>query len=285
MTRLQARSILVVALLAASLGLLGLNQSGLLAPVKNVLSFPLITVQKWAAQTWNGAANLFHPALDAAALAQRNAELEAQVTELQAKLVKLDEDEADLKILSGLLNYARSQPENHYLAANVIGRDPSPFLSYILLERGSNSGVTKDMVVVTDNGLVGRVVEVTSAASKVLLITDSSSAVNARLQKSREAGVVAGQLAGGLQMQYISQQAVMEPGDLVLTSGLGGTYPADIVIGTVNAVHKLDYEVLQNADLTPGADFKRLEMVLIITNFKPVSFSPFLQATATPLAP
>jgi rod shape-determining protein MreC len=285
MTRLQARSILVVALLAASLGLLGLNQSGMLAPVKNVLSFPILMAQKWAAQTWNGVTNLFHPAPDAAALAQRNAELEVQVTELQAKLVKLDEDEADLKILSGLLNYARSQPENRYLAANVIGRDPSPFLSYILLDRGSNSGVTKDMVVVTDNGLVGRIVEVTSAASKVLLITDSSSAVNARLQKSREEGVVAGQLAGGLQMQYISQQAVIEPGDLVLTSGLGGTYPADIVIGAVNAVHKLDYEVLQNADLTPGADFKRLEIVLIITNFKPVSFSPFLQATATPLAP
>src|SRR5439155_22095745 len=117
----------------------------------------------------------------------------------------------------------------------------------------------------TDSGLVGRVVEVTSAACKVLLIIDSSSAVNARLQKSREEGVAVGQLAGGLQMQYLSQQAVVEPGDLVLTSGLGGTYPADIILGTVNAVHKLDYEVLQNADLTPGVDFKRLEMVVIIT--------------------
>jgi len=285
MTKLQARSILVVALLAASLGLVGLNQSGLLAPVKNVLSFPLIALQKWTSQTWNGAASLFHPAPDAEAVRQQNAELEAQVTELQAKLVKLDEDEANLKILSGLLNYARSQPENRYLAANVIGRDPSPFLSYILLDHGSDAGVTKDMVVVTDSGLVGRVVEVTSTACKVLLIIDSSSAVNARLQKSREEGIVVGQLAGGLQMQYLSQQAAVEPGDLVLTSGLGGTYPADVVLGTVNAVHKLDYEVLQNADLTPGVDFKRLEIVLIITNFKPVDFSPFFQAAPTPLAP
>ena len=91
-----------------------------------------------------------------------------------------------------------------------------------------------------------------------------------------------GQLAGGLQMQFISQQAQMEPGDVVVTSGLGGIYPAAIVIGTVSAIEKQDYEVLQSADLATTVDFNRLEIVLIIVNFKPVDLSTFFEPTPTP---
>jgi rod shape-determining protein MreC len=105
------------------------------------------------------------------------------------------------------------------------------------------------------------------------------------LQKSRERGVVVGELAGGVVMQYVSQQVVIEPGEPVLTSGLGGTYPAGILIGTVSAVQKLNYEVLQQADVTPGADFTHLEIVLIIVNFKPIDLEPFFNATPTPVVP
>jgi rod shape-determining protein MreC len=71
----------------------------------------------------------------------------------------------------------------------------------------------------------------------------------------------------------------------VLTSGLGGTYPQGLVIGTVGAVQQLNYEVLQSADVVPAVDFNRLEIVLIITNFQPVDFSPFFQTTPTPAPP
>jgi rod shape-determining protein MreC len=282
MAKYQARLLLVAVLVIVSLGLLGLNAMGALGPVKNVLTPPLSIMQRGVAQAWGGVSAFFHPAPSDSALVQRNAQLEAQVAALQAQVTQLQENQADFVVLSDLLKFARERPENQYLAATIIGRDPSPYLSYLILDRGSDQGIRKDMPVVAATGLVGRVVEVTSVACKVLPIVDASSSVNARLLQSRDEGVAVGQLAGGLQLQYLSQSVNVDLGAPVVTSGLGGHFPADIMIGTVNAVQKQDYEVLQKADLTPAVDFSRLDIVLIITNFKPIDFSPFLQATPTP---
>jgi rod shape-determining protein MreC len=158
-------------------------------------------------------------------------------------------------------------------------------LSFLIFDRGSDDGVTKNMPVVTGDGLVGRVVEVTSTACKVQPITDPASAIAARLLSTREQGVVEGQLGGGLEMRFITQQTRVEPGEVVLTSGLGGAYPPGIVIGAVSAVQRLDYEVLQQAEVVPAVDSTRLEIVLIITNFRPADVSPFFQATPTPPGP
>jgi rod shape-determining protein MreC len=282
MAKYQARLVLVGGLVLVCLALLGLNATGALGPVKNLLLTPLSIMQRGVASAWGGVSGLLHPAPTDSALTQRNAQLEAQVAALQGQVTQLQENQADFKILSDLLKFARERPENQYLAANIIGRDPSPYLSYVILDRGSDQGIRMDMPVVAATGLVGRVVEVTSVACKVLPIVDATSSVNARLLTSREEGVVVGQLAGGLQMQYLSQSVNVDVGEPVVTSGLGGHFPADIMIGTVNAVQKQDYEVLQRADLTPAVDFTRLDIVLIITNFKPIDFSPFLQATPTP---
>ena len=111
MSKLQTRSILVVVLVLASLGLLGLNQSGSLGPVKGALLAPLTALQKWVAQTWNGAEALFQRSPDAEALRQRNAELEAENARLKAQAAAAAEDRATLSALSQLLDYARTQPD------------------------------------------------------------------------------------------------------------------------------------------------------------------------------
>jgi len=275
MTKLQTRTLLVAGLVAASLALLWLNQQGTLDPVKDVVLIPITTLQQGVAQAWRGATRVFQNNPDAEALRQRNTELEEQLAAAQARIAQLEENQAELNHLAGLLDYARTQPTNQYLAANVIGQDPSPFLGYLILDRGSDAGIQRGMPVVGAGGLVGQIVEVTSAASKVLLITDPASAVNARAQSSRALGIVVGQLAGGLSLQNIAQEAEVKPGDSVVTSGLGGKFPEGILIGTVNAVQRQEYEVQQNASLTPATNFAGLEIVLIITNFTPIDFSPF----------
>lgn len=282
MTKLQARTLLVVLLLFASAGLVFVNQTGQLEGVKSLLLTPLVAIQRGVANATGRFVRLLKEDPDLEALRQRNAELEAQIAQLQNRVVELQEDEAQVKILSALLDYARSRPEDKYVAASVIGRDTSPFLGYIIIDVGTDAGVRRDMPVVTNLGLVGKIVEITCCAAKVRLIIDPASAVNARLQAVREEGVAVGVLGGGLELQYLSQQAIVNPGDIVITSGLGGEFPPGLVLGTVSAVQKQDYEVLQKASLTPSVDFNRLEVVLVVTNFTPLDLAPFQQPTATP---
>lgn len=279
MSRLPQRTALVISLIVISVALVGLSRAGTLRGLTSVVSLPFTAMQRSVTQLWGNVAGIFQRNPDLEALQQENAGLQAEIARLQARVTALEENEAIVQTLSGLVNYARTQPQNEYLAANVIGRDPSPFLKYVIFDRGSDDGVFRDMPVVTEAGLVGTVVEVTSQACKVQLIVDPNSAVNALLQNSRERGVVVGQLAGGVVMQYISQQAAIAPGEMVVTSGLGGTLPEGIPIGAVSAVQQLNYEVLQQADVTPGVDFNQLEIALIILNFKPTDLSPF---TTTP---
>ena len=285
MTKFQSRSLLVVVLALLSVGLLAAGRLPALQPVWSVVELPLFTIQRAVDGLWgNARANA---ASDPAVtdLQQRLAELETENQALRTENLQLKENENEIRILSGLVNYAQSQPEAKYLAATKIGSDPSPFLTYLIFDKGSDDGVTRGMPVVTGEGLVGRVVEVSATACKVLLITDPNSSVPVRLQKSREEGMAIGQVGSGLEMQFITQQAKIETGEVVLTSGLAGAYPPGIVVGYVTGVEQLNFEVLQKAVLVPAVDFAKLEIVLIVTNFQPPDVSPFFQATPTPLAP
>jgi len=285
MSRFQTRTALAIGLAVISIALLIFGTTPALEPFRNSVLWPLATLQQNVAGLWRGLVAPFIPTPSDATLRERNAQLETENEQLRAEVVRLRENENQLRILTGLIDFAESQPENDYLVANLIGRDPSPLLTYLIFDRGSDDGIQRGMPVVTGAGLVGRVVEVTNRLCKVQPITDPASAVAARLQTSRQTGVVVGQVGGGLAMEFITQRVELQPGEIVLTSGLGGVFPPGIVIGAVSAVQQLNYEVQQRADLTPAADFNRIEAVLIIINFKPADFSPFFQATPTPVAP
>lgn len=272
------RFLLMAVLVAASLGLMAFGRAPQLQPALNVLALPLTWTQEVLALGEQGVTSAVRPQETVDDLRQRMATLEAENAQLRAEILLLREQAAQLNILTELLQYRRQTPNRQYLTANVIGRDPSPLLQYLILDRGSDDGIRRDMPVVTASGLVGRVVQVTNSASRVLPVTDPTSAVNARLQDTRDEGTVIGQPGGGLTLNYISQQAKMTPGQVVITSGLGGTYPSGIIIGSVNAIQRLDYEVLQQADLVPVVNFTNLEIVLIITNYQPENTAPLLQS-------
>jgi rod shape-determining protein MreC len=124
---------------------------------------------------------------------------------------------------------------------------------------------------VTERGLVGRVAEVYSTIARIQLITDPQSSVNVRLQTSRADGALQAQLNGELWVEAIDQSASVTPGELVLTSGLGGAFPSDIPVGQILTVRKRDYELFQQAVLQPSADLENLLVVLVITNFQPLA--------------
>lgn len=264
------RSLLAAVLALVSLSLLVLSLSGFLTSIQGAAMRPMAAVQEWVAVRVTALRNLLAAPGDIVSLRQQNSELQAEVARLQREVITLREQAAEAEILGGLLNYARSKPDSRYLAVNVIGRDVSPFLRSVWIGAGTDDGVARGMPVVTERGLVGRVVEAFPTASRVQLITDPQSAVNVRLQDSRAEGVTAAQPNGELWMDQINQGVEVSAGQLVLTSGLGGGYPPDIIVGQVSSVRMRDFELFQRAVLQPGVDFENLEIVLVILSFQPL---------------
>jgi rod shape-determining protein MreC len=270
MSRIRTRTIVAATLILIAAGILLLSVGGLSKPAQNLILRPFSSIQSWIAMRFSAIRNMLESPSDLAELRAQNAELELANAQLQQEIISLQEQLAETQILSSLLNYARSEPENRYMAANIIGKDTSPFIRSIWMDRGSDSGIKQGMPVVTQQGLVGRVVEVFATSSRVQLITDPEIIVNVRLQSSRGDGVLAPQLSGEIWVDLIDQDVEIAPGELVLTSGLGGNYPADIPIGEVISVRKRDYDLFQQAVIQPSIDIDKLEIVLVITNFRPI---------------
>jgi rod shape-determining protein MreC len=270
LTRLSTNTLVAISLVLLALALLVLSIAGFLEPVQSQLLRPIAGIQSWVSLRAYAIRDLLAAPRDLNALQERISILESENARLQQQIIRLQEQAAEAEILSALLNYARSAPESRYVAANVIGRDPSPFIKTLLISVGTDHGVTHGMPVVTDRGLVGRVVAVRDTVATVQLITDPESAVNVKLQASRTDGVLAARPNGDLWIDLIDQEATIDQGELVLTSGLGGGYPSDIPVGQIVSVRKRDFELFQQAVIQPTVLFDELELVLVITNFRPI---------------
>jgi rod shape-determining protein MreC len=257
-------------------GILVLAFGGYLGNASRGLGSSLVGAQTWLATRYAAIQDFLAAPRDIATLRQRNAELEAEVSRLQGQVIELQQKVGETEILAALVDFSRANPESTYKGAAVVGRDPSPFRHYIIINRGSNDGILRGMPVVTNQGLIGRVDAVVADAARVQLITDPGSSINVRLQNADTDAVLVGSVTGDLSLDMISQDATVEAGDVVLTSGLGGGYPADLIVGQVLNVRKLDVELFQQAALQPAVDFARLEIVLVITNFRPVDVEPLI---------
>ena len=270
----------IIALFAAGLVILAI--SGYLAPLSKVALSPVIGAQTWLSERFLAIQSLLSTPREVTELMQRNAELENEVASLETQIIELQQQLTEFQILSSLLDFARAYPEYEYVGASVIGRDPSPFLQYVIINRGSDDGLRRGMPVVTQQGLVGRISRVTAAGANVQLITDPAISINVRLQPSRERAVLSGSITGDLTLDFIPQEAGVNPGDLVLTSGFGGNYPPDILIGQITGIRSQDYDLFQSGSVQPVVDFEQLEIVLVISNFQPIDIGPLLPPSEQP---
>lgn len=276
MKRISSRTLQAITIGLIILGVLALALSGLLNQIVGKVIDPLVAVQGWFASRSQAMVEFFTVPRDVATLRQENATLKDQVSQLQSELLAARQQLTETDILYALLDYARAKPENKYIAASVIGRDPSPFVKYIIVNHGSDDGILKGMPVVTQQGLVGKVVAVTATAARVQLITDPGSIINVRLEEASTDGQVVGSVTGDVSLDMVNPGINLLQGDLILTSGLGGVYPADILIGQVLSPEISENKLFQKASVQPVVDFVNLRAVLIITNFRPVDYSPLV---------
>lgn len=271
-----------VVFLLIALGVVGLALGGYLTPLSRIALRPILSAQTWLAKRYHAVQSLITQPEDVTTLRQKNSELEAENSSLQVKIVELQQQVSEAQLLATLVDYERRHVENQFSAASVIARDVSPFMHYVIIDKGSDSGLHKGMPVVTQQGLVGNITAVTANAARVQLINDPGSSINVILQKSGVEAVLSGQLTGEIQLGMISQNAVVQAGDLVMTSGLGGNYPANLVIGQVVTVRKEASLLFQSASVQPAVDFSQLEIVLVITNFQPIDITPLIPVPITP---
>ncbi len=269
-----------IAVLVLVVGVVLFALSGYMQPLFSTTLKPLVNAQTWLSSRYMAVVDFLTVPRDVASLRARNLQLEKEVSGLQAQIIELEQQLREAQILYALLDFARNQPQSQYVAAAVIGRDPSPFLHYIIIDHGSDDGLRHGMPVVTEQGLVGRVDAVTANAARVQLITDPGAVVNVRLESSKAEAQITGAITGEINLEMVSQDVIIQPGDLVLTSGLGGSYPSEILVGQVLSLRKEANQLFQTAVVQPVVDFSTLQAVLVITNFKPVDISPLI---ATPV--
>jgi rod shape-determining protein MreC len=265
--------------MVAVVGLIAASEFGILGPFESIAAAPLNFVSGIVNRVTLSLTRGIDDLTELETLRQRNVDLEESLAQLQSEVVELREIESDYNRLAELLDYTTSVQNQEFLAADVILQaDLNSLLRTIVINKGARDGIVVGTPVVTRQGLVGRITQVTADSSRVLLITDPSSAISGRLQTSRAEGSITGR-AGGLVMTYIPLGAAIEQGDLVLTSGLGGNLPPDIVIGVVTSVQKFEFELYQQAQIQSLVDFNTLEIVLVITNFQPADLSIFEDST------
>ena len=273
---IKSRNIQTIILILAVSGLLFLALSGYITPIINLTLNPLIGAQSWLSIRYLSARDFLTTPREITQLREQNAILESQVTQLQSQLIVMEERLGEAQVCFALLDFGRTNPQYDYIAATVIGREISPFMQYIIIDRGTDHGIRYGMPVVTQQGLVGRVEAVIASAARVKLITDSTSIVNVRLKTAELEAQLLGSLTGDVFLDLIPLDVVIEPGDVILTSGLGGNYPPNVFVGQVLSTQRQDNALFLTASVQPIVDFSSINAVLVVSNFEAVDISSII---------
>ena len=201
-------------------------------------------------------------------LAEENAQLREEIASLEGQLRDYNEVVAENQRLSELLNMRDTVSDYEVVTAKVIGKTPGQWFTEFTINVGSDDGIEKDMIVLTADGLMGRVVSVTNTYSRVSSFLDETSGVPCLIERTRDNGMV---MATGnedneeemLQVSYLRMDADVVPGDTVITSGVGGIFPKGYVIGTVTEVGT-ESGTEKTVYLQSAVDFEHVEEVMVV---------------------
>ena len=221
-------------------------------------------VQNLVADVADDSSGFFHDYFDLVNVRRENAELRRQVAVLESERTRLAELEVENRHLSDLLEL-REALALRAVSARVIGADANDFSHTLILSEGWRSGLKRDLPVLSTDGVVGKLIAVGPNASRVLLINDHNSGLDAFDQRSRARGIVAGLANGELTMKYVDRTEDVKAGDAVVTSGIDGIFPRGLLVGQVTRVSQEGPGLFLNVDLKAATNFRKLEQVLILT--------------------
>lgn len=262
-------TILVILIVVVTIGFLMMRSGGQISIFENALGSLITPVQ-----------NAFHTVADKVsgmvsnfrsygALQEEFETLSFENEQLRMELVSAEEASQENERLKGLLEAKDTYEALEPVYAKVIARDAGPWFETFSINRGSNAGVSTGMAVVNGDGLIGRVYEVGLNYAKVITIIDTRSAVACLMQRTRDNGVMRGQIADSSSsaecfVYYLPNVNSITPGDVVVTSGTDSLYPKGLKVGTVSALSLDAGSEGTYAIVSPSVDFQRIEEVFVL---------------------
>ena len=231
--------------------------------VKKIVLEAAAPVQKILNVSIEGVSNSWMRYIHLVGLEADNRILKNKIAVLQTELILYKEGYLEAQRLQKILSL---QNDYHHsgIAARVIGREQAALSKTFWINKGSVHGLKSGMPVVVPPGLIGRLTDVSWHSSKVLLLIDENSNVDALIQRTRVQGIVRGAGSRGCMFRYISKIQDVKEGDVIMTSGMSNIFPKGLLIGTVSHVDHRDVGLFLKILVTPFVDFSTLEEVLIL---------------------
>ncbi len=255
-----AAILLIVSLSILSYSAVTVTETGLLrkvvlevaAPVENLINTSLTALH----DAWKRYLFLVGMEDENRKLRRENALLAEQLNQYREGYMEGMRLQKLLKIKSGF--------QQQTVAARVIDRKHASLFKTILINKGTSEGLRVGLPVLADKGVVGRIIETSWHASRVLLLIDENSNIDALIQRNRAQGMLQGAGSSGCNLKYISRVEEVQPGDVVVTAGLAGVFPKGLLLGAVSGISRKEGGLFQKIEVAPVVDFDRLEEVLAL---------------------
>ena len=261
----------IAVFLAAIMAYAGANGRLTAAP-QEILSVAVAPFQRAAAAVSNGVSSLWEKYTNIDAILEENEKLTTENAELRGQMVEYDKLKAENEAYKALTNIQEQHPEMSYVSSFVIGRDPLDSFYGFTLDKGSLDGVEANDAITSDEGyLLGVVTEVDLTSCKVMTILHPSFNAAGVVSRTRDNGIITGSAdyaAEGLCiLSNLSRSTLTKANDQVITTGLGGVFPPDVLVGVVQELVPEASGKSTIAVLKPGADPRTVKHVFIITNY------------------
>lgn len=263
--------VIVAVFLVGIMAYAGANGRLTAAP-QELLSVVLTPLQKVTSALSGGAASVWEKYTSIDDVMDRNEQLEAENAELRQQMVDYDRIKAENDAYKALARIQNTNSEASYVSAFVIGRDPLDEFGGFTLDQGSTDGVAVNDAIISDRGyLLGVVVEVDATSCKVMTILHPSFNAAGVISRTRENGIITGSADyaadGQCVLTNLDRTTEARRGDQVITTGLGGVFPANLLVGTVQEVVPEQSGKSSSAVILPGADPRTVKHVFIITEY------------------
>ncbi len=256
-----AAVLLIISLTVLSFSAIRLSETGFLrkmvleaaAPVEDTINISLQNLH-----------DVWKRYLFLVGLEDENRRLRKQNADLTEQLNRYREGSLESMRLQKLLELREGFPQRA-VAARVIDRNRSSLFKTLLINKGTADGLRVGLAVLSDQGVVGRIIEISWHASRVLLLIDGNSNIDGLIQRSRAQGILQGAGSAGCSLKYISRAEEVLAGDVVISSGLSGVFPKGLLLGVVTGASRKEGGLFQKIDVAPAVDFEKLEEVLALT--------------------